>query len=92
MYDGTIFLISDNYKFDARSAETQEQKNDHWFWGTIALSWRIYRDVLIASLLINIFALVGPLFTMNVYDRVVPNQAIDTLWVLASGVFFGLYI
>ena len=87
IYDGTIFLISDNYKFDARSAETQEQKNDHWFWGTIALSWRIYRDVLIASLLINIFALVGPLFTMNVYDRVVPNQAIDTLWVLASGVF-----
>ena len=87
MYDGTIFLISDNYKFDARSAETQDPKNDHWFWGTIALSWRIYRDVLIASLLINIFALVGPLFTMNVYDRVVPNQAIDTLWVLASGVF-----
>jgi len=87
IYDGTIFLISDNYKFDARSEETKEQKNDHWFWGTISLSWRIYRDVLIASLLINIFALVGPLFTMNVYDRVVPNQAIDTLWVLASGVF-----
>ena len=87
IYDGTIFLISDNYNFDERSSETQEQKNDHWFWATIALSWRIYRDVLIASLLINIFALVGPLFTMNVYDRVVPNQAIDTLWVLASGVF-----
>ena len=83
IYDGTIFLISNNYKFDARSEEAQEQKNDHWFWGTIALSWRIYRDVLIASLLINIFALVGPLFTMNVYDRVVPNQAIDRLWVLA---------
>ena len=87
IYDGTIFLISDNYKFDVRSSETQGQKNDHWFWGTIALSWRIYRDVLVASLLINVFALVGPLFTMNVYDRVVPNQAIDTLWVLASGVF-----
>ncbi|MDA9093726.1 type I secretion system permease/ATPase [Methylophilaceae bacterium] len=87
IYDGTIFLISDNYKFDARSSETQGQKNDHWFWGTIALSWRIYRDVLVASLLINVFALVGPLFTMNVYDRVVPNEAIDTLWVLASGVF-----
>ena len=87
IYDGTIFLISDNYNFDARSSETQGQKKDHWFWGTIALSWRIYRDVLVASLLINVFALVGPLFTMNVYDRVVPNEAIDTLWVLASGVF-----
>ncbi len=87
IFDGTVFLISDNYKFDVRSSDTQGQKNDHWFWGTIALSWRIYRDVLVASLLINIFALVGPLFTMNVYDRVVPNQAIDTLWVLASGVF-----
>ncbi len=58
----------------------------HWFWGTLAENWRIYRDVLIASFMINIFVLANPLFVMNVYDRVVPNNAIETLWALAIGV------
>jgi ATP-binding cassette subfamily C protein LapB len=56
--------------------------DSHWFWSALAKSWRIYRDVILASLLINVFAVVSPLFTMNVYDRVVPNRAMETLWVL----------
>jgi ATP-binding cassette subfamily C protein LapB len=58
----------------------------NWFWGTLSESWRIYRDVFIASFLINVFGLASPFFILNVYDRVIPNSAFETLWVLAIGI------
>jgi len=57
-----------------------------WFRDTLKLSRSLYTDSIAASFLINIIALCTPLFVMNVYDRVVPNQATSTLWVLAIGI------
>lgn len=84
-YAGHAFFIREQYRYDERAEANLEVRSRHWFWGTLFRSWRIYRDVLLASALINLFAVVSPLFVMNVYDRVVPNNAIDTLWVLAIG-------
>lgn len=61
-------------------------KGKRWFWDVLRYYAPIYRHVALASVIINLIALASPLFAMNVYDRVVPNNAIETLWVLASGV------
>ncbi|WOG28360.1 type I secretion system permease/ATPase [Endozoicomonas sp. 8E] len=84
-YTGYTIYVREKHRYDKRTPTTLNIRSRHWFWGTILGSWRIYRDVLLASLLINIFVVASPLFVMNVYDRVVPNQAFDTLWVLAIG-------
>lgn len=84
-YTGYALYVREKHRYDQRSPRSLNVRSRHWFWGTILGSWRIYRDVLLASLVINLFIIAGPLVTMNVYDRVVPNQAFDTLWVLAAG-------
>jgi ATP-binding cassette subfamily C protein LapB len=84
LYKGECIYFKPDYEYDTAQGTPSDK---HWFWGTIRLSRGLYGEVLIASLLVNLFALVSPLFIMNVYDRVVPNYAVETLWVLASGVF-----
>lgn len=85
-YSGFAIFSKPAFKFDARAQDMAIPKGHHWFWDVLERAWPLYSEVLIASLLINIFALVTPLFAMNVYDRVVPNQAHETLWVLGMGV------
>jgi ATP-binding cassette subfamily C protein LapB len=84
-YTGKAILVRRRFNFDERAEIAEGIKPRHWFWDVIWKSWPIYADVLLASLLINLFALASPLFVMNVYDRVVPNYAEETLWVLAIG-------
>ena len=85
-YIGFGFMVKKAFEYSDENCRTLHLNQKHWFWSTIKLSTGIYKDVLYASLLINIFVLATPLFTMNVYDRVVPNNAIETLWVFAIGV------
>jgi len=90
-YAGVVFFMRPVFKFDARAPETAAVRSRHWFWGVVLQNWRLYRDSLLAALLINIFALATPLFSMTVYDRVVPNHAEETLWVLALGATLVLF-
>ena len=85
-FTGVVLFVRPHFRFDARTPEVRSVRNRHWFWGAVLEQRFVYRDVLWAALLINFFALVFPMFTMNVYDRVVPNNAIETLWTLAVGV------
>lgn len=65
-------------------------KRNHWFWSEV---WKVRKEfwpILLAALVVNLLALAVPLFTMNVYDRVIPNKAVSTLWVLAIGVGLAL--
>ena len=67
-------------------------KRTHWFWSEV---WKVRREfwpILLAALVVNLLALAVPLFTMNVYDRVIPNKAVSTLWVLALGVGLALVL
>jgi ATP-binding cassette subfamily C protein LapB len=85
-YLGIALFVRPRFAFDARTPEVGKVAERHWFWGALLEQQAVYRDVIGAALLINLFALVMPLFSMNVYDRVVPNNATDTLWMLALGV------
>ncbi len=85
-YSGVVLFARPHFRFDERTPEVKPTRSGHWFWGPVLAQRFVYRDVLWAALLINLFALAFPIFSMNVYDRVVPNHATETLWVLAIGV------
>ncbi|WP_202526244.1 type I secretion system permease/ATPase [Sneathiella litorea] len=85
-YAGYAILTRPSFKYRVDKDEKLMERTGSWFWGTMWQFWPTYLQVIIAAFLINSFALASPLFIMNVYDRVVPNRAIETLWVLAIGV------
>jgi ATP-binding cassette subfamily C protein LapB len=89
-YVGVSIFSRPHFRFDQRTPSFADLPQRHWFWGALLEQWPIFKDVLAAALLINLFALAMPLFSMNVYDRVVPNFAQETLWVFAAGLLIVL--
>jgi ATP-binding cassette subfamily C protein LapB len=85
-YAGYAITAKPKFTFDSRAPTVGKVRLKHWFWGTLAENTGIYRDIMLAAFLINIFALAMPIFTMNVYDRILPNRSVETLWVLVIGV------
>lgn len=91
--------LAENYSGQALFARPRHELEDlraplvprvqAWFRDTLQLSRGLYSDAILASLLINVLGLMVPLFVMQTYDRVVPNQATSTLWVLAIGLLIG---
>lgn len=71
---------------DIRVDEYIKPYQPNWFWKIVLHDWKRYIDIAFASLAANILALATIVFSMQVYDRVVPSQSIPTLWVLAAGV------
>ncbi|MDQ9021140.1 type I secretion system permease/ATPase [Acinetobacter sichuanensis] len=71
---------------DARVDEYIKPYEQSWFWSIVLKDWKRYTDIMVASMIANILALATIIFSMQVYDRVVPSQSIPTLWVLAGGV------
>lgn len=86
-YSGQAIYVRPRFHFDERGPEVTRQRSRHWFWSVIRENRKLYRDVIAGSAMINLFAVAMPLFVLNVYDRVVPNHATETLWVMAAGIF-----
>lgn len=84
-YSGYALFAAAEISYDGRGRDIELERRGHWFWGVLLRQWPVYAEVALAAVLINCFALASPLFIMNVYDRVVPNNAVETLWVLAAG-------
>lgn len=89
-YTGYAFFARPALGFLQRDRELLAERSGHWFWSVILRQWPVYAEVVLAAALINCFAVATSLFAMNVYDRVVPNNAIETLWVLSLGIFIVL--
>lgn len=86
LYTGYSFYVRPIARVDDRAGPATIDTAKEWFWSALLENKALYGEVIMAAVMINIFALVSSLFVMNVYDRVVPNNAFETLWVLAAGV------
>lgn len=84
-HDGRI-LVSKPIDIVSDRLDEPNPSRSHWMTGPLLKNWWIYRDVVFASFAANLLAIATALFSMQVYDRVVPSNAFDTLWILASGV------
>ncbi len=89
-YLGYVFLVRPAANADARAVAAGDMPRTHWFWSVVSRFGSNYSHVAVSAFLINMLALAAPLFTMNVYDRVIPNGAVPSLVALAIGLVLAI--
>jgi len=87
-YTGFALLIRPEYR---ETTQAGEVRRGHWFWATLAQNRWMYVQVILAAVLANFLSLSTSLFIMVVYDRVLPNEAIESLIALTIGVGIALF-
>jgi ATP-binding cassette subfamily C protein LapB len=91
LYAGGGVVVTPNPQVERSSDQPWHRPaKDHWFWSEVRAVRGQFGYVMIAALTINLLAFAMPLFTMNVYDRIIPNRAATSLWVLATGVILAI--
>ncbi len=87
LYTGYAFFLRPTARSDDRAGPAEIDTGRNWFWETFWKNKTLYSEVVVAALMINMFGLASSIFIMNVYDRVVPNSAFDTLYAMSLGIF-----
>lgn len=75
-----------------RKTHINTDRKLHWFWGRFLKYRAILGDIIMGSLVANMLAVSVALFSLQVYDRVIPHESTATLWVLAIGAFVALLL
>lgn len=84
VYAGTV-LRADVGVAELNRRHSETGKAPHWFWGELTKFRRHIAEVAMGSFVANLLAVAVALFSLQVYDRVIPHQSVATLWVLAIG-------
>ncbi|MGY3437590.1 MULTISPECIES: ATP-binding cassette domain-containing protein [unclassified Marinovum] len=77
---------------DVAASHATGQGRSHWFWSQFPKFSRYFAEVALGSLVANLLAVAVALFSLQVYDRVIPHQSEATLWVLAGGAMLALVL
>ena len=92
LYRGSAVLARAVHVSDGRAGAFARNLDGHWLKGPLQTCWPTYLEVGVAAFMANVLAVTSALFAMQVYDRVVPNHAFDTLWILSSGVALAIVL
>jgi len=84
-YFNGMILRADVAVADLARKHARKGKSAHWFWGEMLQFRRHMLEVALGSFVANLLAVAVALFSLQVYDRVIPHQSTATLWVLAIG-------